>query len=494
MIKKLNGKIRLENILIILFFINLLLYGLYNGGGWNLNQQIDFSDRLITGLSFYSDGENDLFVPSSPYFPGVGYLSYLIQIIGFTEISVVNIILMCIACSIGYVLFFLLTKLTSKIYPNIPKEIILITIVTLITTNFTAFFRYVSSFKPDATLLVIGLTSLIILEKTNKLKIYQLIQIGILLCLSVLFKQSFFLIYFLIYLAILFRKDLNIRQKIFILIAYSFFGLSIITALFIKVENLYTYTIETMSNHGFLGTKEILRIFGGTIVYNFIFIGLLLHFIILKIRTKSFNNLELIYFTFSCAWLLFALISSIKVGGNRGNSEVGLIVFLPFVCFSINELFKISSYKKKISLILKIIISVIIIPYYSISIIRNSKKVNTKYNNDITIINYLNKNFKSKKAFVDSKTYMVSKESGLDIITEAETVGHFNLVENYDFSILKNAIENKKYDLIYLEKSLDFLKDKEIQIKINDNYQSIKQNGAPQKIKNKLLIPKKTNF
>ena len=485
------NKIKLDNILIILFFLNLFLFSLYNGGGWNINEHIDFSERLIKGFSYYSNGENDLFIPSSPYFPGIGFFSYFIHKIGFTDINVISTILTSLACLIGFVLFYLLRKLASLIYPNVPKEIISITSIILITTNFTAFMKYMGSFKPDAMLLVIGLIALIIFEKTKKLKIHQLILIGLLLILVVLVKQSFFLIYFLIYISIVFREDLKIKQKILILISYSLLGVITLFVMFYKVENLYYFTIEAISNHEFLELKEITRIFGGTILNNFIFISLLLYFFVSKIRARSFNKLEVVYLTFSCAWLLFAIISSVKSGGNRGNIEVGLVVFLPLVFFSINELSKISFFNNKINLLFKIIIAIIIIPYYSFSIVKNTKKLIHKHNNDIVSIDYLSKNFKGKKAFVDGNTYLISKRSGLNIITETETIGHFNFIKNYDFTILKNAIEEKKYDLIFLDKSLDFLKDKEIQIKIDNNYQVIKQNGVPDNIKHKILIPKK---
>ena len=57
-------------------------------------------------------------------------------------------------------------------------------------------------------------------------------------------------------------------------------------------------------------------------------------------------------------------------------------------------------------------------------------------------------------------THMLyAKASGLNVLTEAETVGHFNNIPNYDMSKLKNAIDDKLYDLFILKGDLSYYKD-----------------------------------
>lgn len=64
------------------FFLHLLCAGWIRGGRWDLNEQIAFAFRLIDGHSGYTNGGTDLFIPSSPYFPGVGILSALFIMLG----------------------------------------------------------------------------------------------------------------------------------------------------------------------------------------------------------------------------------------------------------------------------------------------------------------------------------------------------------------------------------------------------------------------------
>ena len=72
--------------LLTVFFLSLLFESFALGGRWDLNEQIAFSQRLMEGINSYANGQTDLFFPSSPYFPGVGYLSYIYSSIGFDDI------------------------------------------------------------------------------------------------------------------------------------------------------------------------------------------------------------------------------------------------------------------------------------------------------------------------------------------------------------------------------------------------------------------------
>ena len=69
------------------------------------------------------------------------------------------------------------------------------------------------TFKPDTTLLVIGLSSLFLLEKASKPNYKMLAMVGFLLLISVFFKQNFFIIYFLVFTLIILNKNLSKNEK-----------------------------------------------------------------------------------------------------------------------------------------------------------------------------------------------------------------------------------------------------------------------------------------
>ena len=174
-------------LLIVVFFLYVLVTSLINGGRWDLNEQIAFGDRLSSGISTYANGITDLYFPSSPYFPGVGFLSALYQYIGIDNIYVNNQLMLLTAVFIGLVYFILLRKLTIKIYPTIPSIIVTSMLVLFFSTHFSGYIFYMKEFKPDTILLVFATIIFLILEKGSKPKVIELIIIGSILFISVFF-------------------------------------------------------------------------------------------------------------------------------------------------------------------------------------------------------------------------------------------------------------------------------------------------------------------
>jgi len=471
------------------FFLSLLMGTLNTGGRWDLNQQIDFAQRLLDGISSYSNGQTDLLFPSSPYFPGVGYLSYLYSILGFKDVYLNNVILLITAVFVGFTLFKLLIKLTSKIYPNIPSNINFLITTIFFATHFRSFIVYMSEFKPDAILLVIGSLALFILEKNDKPKTSSLVIVGLLLFCSTFFKQSFFLIYILIYILVILNNFISIKQKIGIITVFSSIGILALFLMFFNVENLYYYTVKVISKHEMLTSKEIFHVLRRSFIYNILFCFSLIYFFCKRYKDFSFKRIETKYFLFALIWFLFSLLSAFKIGGNKGNIEVGFIVFIPFVIFAINDILK-NSFQKQLFYITTKTILLVGILSYSYFLFNNTKNYLLKVEKDNESIEFLSKVFENKNVLVDGNTYIISKKSQMNILTEAETIAHFNNIPNYDMIKVKNAIDQKTYDLIFLDEKLDYLNDKEIDKKIYENYDFYSNKNLPPQLKNKILIPK----
>lgn len=490
MIRYLEEKVvYLSIILSSIFFINLLATSLYKGSNWILSEQIAFGQRLLEGISAYTNGQIDLFFPSSPYFPGVGYVSFFYSFFVPESIYINEILMLVTAVLIGFIFFLQTQKLTVKIYPDIPKSVVLTAVILIFTTHFYSYSAYMIKFKPDVILLVFGIFALFILEKNTKPSLTSLAIVGLLLFMVTFFKQSFFLIFFLVYLLILFNEYLNIKEKFFLFLFYFIIGLTALYFIF-QIDNLYLYTIGVMSQHGMQDTAAIIRIFGGSLILNIVFCACLIYFITLRYKNFSFKSLETIYFIFASFWLIFSSMSALKIGGNRGNVEVGLIVFTPFVVKALYEIFRSFLTKKYFYYFVSAIL-VIGILGNSYSSFMSSSFYLTKLKNDNASINFLSEKFKDRSVFIDGDSYIISMASGLVPITSTETVGHFNNISNYDLSSLKTAIQDKKYDLFFIEHNFPKYKDAGFQELLENNYKLYEDQNLPKHLKGKILIPNK---
>lgn len=478
--------------LIIVFFITLLLRALITGGRWDLNEQIAFGDRLIRGFSSYSNGITDLFFPTSPYFPGVGYLSYFYQLIGLDNIYRNNQLMLLTALFVGFLYFILLKKLTLKLYPSISSIVVIIVLIILYATHFRAYMGYMIEFKPDTMLLVVATITLFLLENSKKPNISDLICIGFLLFIATFFKQSFFILYFYVFLLVIINKYFSLKEKIIIIVSYGIIGIIALSLIF-DISNLYYFSVDIMGQHPMLDIRSIVCFFKIGVIQNGLFLIAVLLFGIKRYKTFSVYNLEGKYFLFALLWFVFSAISTAKVGGNTGNFEVGIIVFIPFAIFTIDYFFK-KYYSKKEFVILIYVILIVGIVLYSYLGIRLFNRLSTKINDDKASIEFLSNNFENKTAFVDGNTFIIAKMSNLKVLTEVETMGHFNNVPKYDFRRITKAISLKKYDLFLINeeasKAFSWFEDKNIEKEIYKNYSVYENSNMPKQLKGKILVPK----
>ena len=474
--------------LVMVFFMKLMVNTLYTGGRWDLNEQIAFGNRVVNNFTSYANGINDLYFPSSPYFPGVGYLSAFFQYMGIDNLYYNNQLMLIIAVVIGIVYFYLLKKITIKLYPSIPPIIITSILILFFTTHFRQYMVYMIEFKPDTILLVFSSIIFLTIEKNKKINILDIGIIALLLFIGTFFKQSFFLIYFLTFLLIIFNTFLTKKEKISILLAYSSIGILALYLIF-RVDNLFYFTVEVIGQHSMLDIKTIMYFFAKGFVFNIVFIVALIYFIATKYKTFSIQRAESKYFIFAFLWFIFSAISTAKLGGNIGNIEVGIIVFAPFIIYTLDNVFK-RLYTNKVFYQLTIVVFIVISSIYFYGLIKGMVNLIDITQTRQISVKYLNDKFKGKDVFVDGNTYIISKEARLNILTEAETLGHFNNIPNYDMSHIKKALENKKYDLLFFKTKPIYYKDNEIEQIMNFNYIILEDKKMPSYLKNKIFIRK----
>jgi hypothetical protein len=475
-------------LLCFFYFVNITIPHLVGGGGWVLIEQIAFGDRLVNeGVSLYSNGISDLYLPSSPYFPGVGYISAIFQYLGVTDLYILNIFMMITATAVGFSYFLLLKKLTKHLFPNISDVFILYALLFLFISYLSFYKYYIPLFKPDTILLVVATLIFFILEADKKIKLSGFIIVGSLLFVVTFFKQSFFLVFFLTYMLIFTNKTLLLKNKLWLMLIYSLVGV-LALSIILNIDNLHDYTIRTTSHHPIFNISKIKSIFIEAYINNNIFIILMFIFIL-----KNFNKCDLAdektkYFIFGVVWLFFSLLSTIKLGGNRGNIEVGLVVFAPFAIQIMNVFSNVLKIKKALYIMVIIPLFSLLLWNYTNIIYKEFGVIKYHFNNYPNLVLYLENRFKTKSVFIQSNTYIISKMAGLKILTEVETINHFSMAESSNLDVLKNAITEKTYDVIYLNKIPSYKKVLDLKDLIDENYYIYQEYGMPSAFKNRLLL------
>lgn len=443
-------------ILIVIYFTDLLIKSLLIGGGWDLNTHIAFAQRIIdSGIFSYSSGDSDLFIPSSPYYPGVGFLATLLLYFDLDPLQTAHILLV-IAAIIGFLYFVSLVYITKILYPFINITMILVISILMFILDFNLYKHYMLEFKPDTIILLFSNFIFILIWKHNKYKKFLNVCILVLLLLLFIipFKQTFFFTYLAFFIAFFPIKSISKNKKFLFSFIVIVFAIVLLVSMFLYIDNLYYFTVEIMKQHHF----DILFFMGsikGFIVGN-LFFGLFLFLYLIFFLKKdiipfSFQNLKVQYLLFSLVFSLFSIVGALKIGGNSGNLEVGFVVFLPFSVYAFYSIFSKASIKNILPSILPIIIFIVII-YYIVNIRFNLLNLKRHFNQQNNIVNYLKSNFVSNnKVLVDGKSliYVLSAKNYKSLIGYT-SISHFNNTINYQMPKLLSNIKNKHIDLIVI--------------------------------------------
>lgn len=243
-----------------------------------------------------------------------------------------------------------------------------------------------------------------------------------------------------------------------------------------NIENLFFYTVEVMGEHDFLPLIDFIKYFIKSVYKNIIvMIGLMLFlyksFIYKNTFFEKITNVRVSYYFLSLVWFLFSLLSMAKVGGNEGNFEAGVILLIPMILngysYFFTDLVK-NINTKHFSFFYVVVITVSLLNIYEKSVL-----LKDKYIDDKNIIHYLKTNYKNSISFTDGNTFILARSADLNIITSAETITHFSLKRAFDFTNLKTALKERKFELIFLSQDLSYLNDTEINQLIFENYELI---------------------
>lgn len=320
----------------IFFMLILVVGGMGQVARWDLLDQISMADNYVKDGSLYPSAASAEPFGVSVYFPGVALLAVVLSKIGI-DFYLVEIMIL-IACVI-VVLFLSIQKVLvweiSRIEISWADLILFSVLFCLIIAPFWLF--YAREFKPDSIAFLLGFLGLILTSfLKSDAKLYK-IFLGSLFCSGALFfKQQY--IAFIAGLILFCLFNLN-RVRILFLISLCFFT-GCIFLYFCNHADLWFWNVTVLSDDGFVSFKSAVRDNYSTIIalLYFIFIGTALliskkdgcnYYDLFNLQNLKSRLQSSPWFWVVIPSMLAGFAGALKVGGNSGNTQFGLILLLP---------------------------------------------------------------------------------------------------------------------------------------------------------------------
>tara|TARA_B100001964_G_scaffold65773_1_gene74912 strand:+ start:231 stop:1679 length:1449 start_codon:yes stop_codon:yes gene_type:complete len=438
-----------EVLLYILTIIFLLLLAFENFYRYPIIQQLALADNFEKYNQLYPNlsSENPGF--TSDYFPGIAFFIYFLKIFISDNFIIEAILISPVAFIIFF--FYLNKKIISEIYPNnidFKNYWLICIIFTFWTTRMWLW--YALELKSDFISFSLVFLAFLISKpyKTDfKKNYFKLIISIILIAYALIIKQQAIFLILGILLYSLFNK--NYFFKFFSLItllvaAFTYY-------IFYQNENLWFFTVSAHTDDSFFTINELVRAHYKEII-------LIAQFIIF-ILFSSFHNLceinfrskldylisnlkSNIWFYLIFSFSITGIISSIKNGGNTGNSGLALILLFPFIYIFIYN------FKKSVLIFVACAVLIFEIPnvIHSVNMYVSAKKFQShvkKIGDD-----------KNKLILTDQSTYfgsrLMRKNNSLTSLNTMITLnGHLLILkESYNIDIFNNEVSKKNYDYI----------------------------------------------
>lgn len=477
-----------------MYFLRSLMSGLIKGGRWDLYQNIAMADRFLNGQGLYYSAVE----ASSPYFPGVAFLSIFI---GKFFYPWRDYILLVIASLIGTAFLYALVKLGERFSNN--RSLSLIVTFTLVSTGFESYRSYMNEFKADSLVLLYAIFIVLIIDKIEndewKVGIGPSIGLFVLAFFMDVTKQQSLYINVALGIYLVFTKRLILKEKIIVLGNLIIAGLLNLAVVF-SIPGVEIQTIKNLSAMPYWSIKLIntqIRLnFKGNIMY-FVLLFLFVYFLI-----KKQVRLD----TVARKWILIASVFGIgqivggwKIGGNVGNYEAGMISFLPFVVIAAEYIFREYFVNEKKKTIMGIMNYAVCWGCFIIAVWIESKSdmLVSKLQTDREVSAYLSQVFGSETIMYYSDQYMQlarsSVKPGMDIYTVPSNMKEY-------MHICEEHLKNQTYKYLYVStenfKTWDrdsiiyFGEEVNAQGMLEKYYEEIDDPNMPESLKGQLFVAK----
>ncbi len=444
------GFLFLLSISSFLYFLSTFSDGLSKGGRWDLGQHIAMADRFLEGKGFYYSPLE----ASTPYFPGVAFLSIIIgKIFGAQR----EWVMLLIASFIGVAFFLLLVWISQEINKN--KWIALFVGVYFFYFCFDDYKYYMNEFKADTLVLFFAVILVVILgniiDNEKELKWYLFVILLVASFLMDITKQQALYVDVAIGIFLLFVPKLSIKKKIYILIPLVLAGIIVMIILF-NIQGFSLITIENLKNMPYWSQDDMLDMVLTCIEKNkLFFVFIVLFFILCLLKKVKMSSTGWMWLFISISFGIGQLLGGLKRGGNNGNFEVGMVPFIPFIAYTIWYLVKefIVANKRKYLLVIGGILLFVAFrnQIYDLSYTLSYKCSNRIHSNQ-DIVEYLNKNYSGKEILYSSDYYIpISLSEALPSVDYITIPLYCDGYQNR----LEDILNNREYEILLID-SADF--------------------------------------
>lgn len=442
--------IKSEPLLVMMFCMVLFIMSLGKVATWDLLEQIAMADNYRANGVLHAEPGSDFIHGHSVYFPGVSLLAISLQFLGVNYYLVEVMLFLGLLALLSFM--YLLTKYAEYFskYRYSSKSFFSL-IISYFLLGIPVYLEYALEFKPDTIALFLGYVglSLSFFQNFNWGKyILGILMIGV----AIVFKQQFIAFQIGVLFSSIFVSNKKFR---FSVILSSIFAFCVFLFL-IKDSRIRFWTIEVLADDGLL---EIGRIFLDIFKLIISTVLIVIPLILLRRRAKAlvinvprlflnlFNSIKYNPWYVSTFFVVAAaFLSSFKVGGNVGNTQVALAVLFPIVGLIIHHLVEWK---------------IILFAWFSLFFFVNHKLPQhiTEYNSSIELRSYVQRLSigDSCKILTGSNVYFASRQMLREGIVLENYWSQSIIANSNSHPNLEIGLRKKKYDYIIVENFQDNL-------------------------------------
>ena len=479
---------------LVLFCYFLLNFNaaMQKGGRWDLNQHLAMADRFLQGNGFYYSAAE----ASTPYFPGVGFLSVFVGwIFGGARDTVMLILASLIGTAFMYVLVYIATTFTGHRW----FSLFLVSIVLF--SGFDTYKFYMNEFKADSLVLIYAFLLILLIvkiegdsETIQKRHVVFMFLISFLMDIT---KQQALYVDFALGLYIVFSRRLNVRKKLISFASMVSGGIASLIVM-LPISGFWLLTIDNLNKMPWWDSYHILDDLSDVFSeYKIGYFAVIMLLFLVAIKVVKLHSEHIMWLLVSLLFMIGQFAGGMKIGGNSGNYQVGIVSFTPFfVIFA----FEVVRFFVKDSRQMFITGGLFVIMVLRIQDAFGKNPIGDFGLRQATVsqsAEYLSKHYAGKCCMYDSDHYMMISESecvaGMDIYT----VPYYTDEHAKD---LENALIQKTYPVLVVNqwdlKEMDrvaitcFNRDSNIYKVLMENYEIENGEDIPPELRNRIYVAK----
>ncbi|MBQ9871131.1 MAG: hypothetical protein IJM27_04295 [Eubacterium sp.] len=486
----------LSLILFLYFFINFS-DAMHKGGRWDMNQHIAMADRFLQGEGFYYSAEE----ASTTYFPGIAFLAIPVRLIfgGMTET-----VMLVLASLIGTAFFYILVRIATDHTQRRWFSLFLTSAVFF--SRFEYYRYYMNEFKGDSLICIYAFLIINIISKLEKVEIGEeggsdwkagYVWLFILSFLMDITKQQALYIDVALGMYLVFTRKLSVKRKMKTLAVMVGGGvLSLVVML--PIPGFKLLTIDNLNQMPWWDKEhifdELTTVFSE---YQWVYYAVILLLILLVLRKVKFSSRHIMWMCVSILFFIAQLAGGMKIGGNIGNYQAGIVGLVPFFVIIVFEAIRFFIRDKRQIWITAVILIVMVLRLSDAMGQASFQNLNARSENYKAESEYLSKYYSGETIMYDSDHYFEVKNSDCIPGMDLYTVPYYLEEQALD---LEKALQEKRYPVLMIYygdlKEFDqvekeyFDRDTYFYKALTDNYELENHDDIPMGLKNRIYVIK----